>query len=279
MRILLATDGSYGSAVALHLVRDLPLPAGSTVHVMAAVDIMRMIALPGVGVDQTSYLEEAAQETVRLAAEALTRPGLAVTTEVLTGRPADVIEDAATAMAPDLLVMGSRGHGRLRSALLGSVSLGIVQGAPCPVLVARRIPVERVLLATDGSDAALVAERVLGSAGLAPDRVEVVAVAELADGSDRTATAEIAAHARQLAEAAVARLEATGRAVSAWSAVGDPADAIVERARLTGADLVVMGRQGRSHVGRSQLGAVARSVVTHAPCSVLVVPAPDDATG
>lgn len=281
MRILLATDGSHGSAVALHLVRDLPLPEGSSVHVVTVVDTMRMIALPGVmGIDQTAYLTEAAEDSLASAAGVLTaaRPDLAVTTEVLAGRPADAIRAEAESVVPDLLVMGSRGHGRVRSALLGSVSLEIVEAAPCPVLVARRIPVERVLFATDGSAAADAAERLLVGSGFGSGGVEVVAVGELAAGPDSEPLAEVGAHAVDLGNAAAARIEGTGRTVRMWSTVDDPASAIVERARLIGTDLVVIGRRGRSNADRHRLGAVARSVVTNAPCSVLIVPEPADVT-
>jgi nucleotide-binding universal stress UspA family protein len=49
------------------------------------------------------------------------------------GRPADVIVEAAR--DADLLIVGHRGRGGLRSAALGSVSLGCVLHAPCPVLI------------------------------------------------------------------------------------------------------------------------------------------------
>jgi nucleotide-binding universal stress UspA family protein len=52
---------------------------------------------------------------------------------------------------------------------------------------------------------------------------------------------------------------------------GDPREAIVEAARKTGADLVVVGSHGRTGIGKLVLGSVASHVVTHAPCSVLVV--------
>jgi len=58
--------------------------------------------------------------------------------------------------------------------------------------------------------------------------------------------------------------------VSAEYLVGDPADALMERATNWGADLIVVGSQGRSAIGRLILGSVSRKVVTEARCSVRV---------
>src|SRR5215468_8697932 len=52
--------------------------------------------------------------------------------------------------------------------------------------------------------------------------------------------------------------------------VGDPADALMERATNWGADLIVVGSQGRSALGRLFLGSVSRKIVTEARCSVRV---------
>lgn len=52
---------------------------------------------------------------------------------------------------------------------------------------------------------------------------------------------------------------------------GHPASAILDEAKENGYDLVVMGAQGHSAVGRVVLGSVSDSVATHATCSVLVV--------
>ena len=53
------------------------------------------------------------------------------------GDPAEEIIGAAQREAADLIVVGSRGHGRLAGLLLGSVAQKIVAHASCPVLVAR----------------------------------------------------------------------------------------------------------------------------------------------
>lgn len=54
------------------------------------------------------------------------------------GRPVPVLVEAAA--GADLLVVGHRGRGVLRSAVLGSVGLGCVLHAPCPVTVVRAAP-------------------------------------------------------------------------------------------------------------------------------------------
>src|SRR5215813_2953504 len=58
--------------------------------------------------------------------------------------------------------------------------------------------------------------------------------------------------------------------VSAEYLVGDPADALMEQATNWGADLIVVGSQGRSAIGRLILGSVSRKIVTEASCSVRV---------
>ena len=55
---------------------------------------------------------------------------------------------------------------------------------------------------------------------------------------------------------------------------GDPRNALVELAQNEGADLLVVGSHGRSGVAKLLMGSVASYVVTHAPCSVLVVKLP-----
>lgn len=50
-------------------------------------------------------------------------------------RPVPAILRAVRRIHPDLLVMGTRGHGPLRQAILGSVSNRVLHDAPCDVLI------------------------------------------------------------------------------------------------------------------------------------------------
>ncbi len=54
------------------------------------------------------------------------------------GEPPDrAIVHLSEGMGADLIVMGSRGHGGVRRALMGSVSDSVVRHAHCPVTVVR----------------------------------------------------------------------------------------------------------------------------------------------
>ena len=62
-----------------------------------------------------------------------------ISTEVFIGEPAAEILASASAGQADLIVMGSRGHGRLTGLLLGSVAQKVVALACCPVIVVHSI--------------------------------------------------------------------------------------------------------------------------------------------
>ena len=68
------------------------------------------------------------------------------------------------------------------------------------------------------------------------------------------------------------RLREGGRAVEGEVVVGDAVDAIAGMARRIGADLIVVGhRHLDSWAARWWRGSVSKSLIEHAPCSVLVV--------
>jgi nucleotide-binding universal stress UspA family protein len=58
-------------------------------------------------------------------------------TEILEGDPASAIIEVAKVRNSDLIVMGSRGLGRLAGLLLGSTCQKVVSHATCPVLIVR----------------------------------------------------------------------------------------------------------------------------------------------
>jgi len=58
-------------------------------------------------------------------------------TEIIEGDIASAIIDVAATRNSDVIVMGSRGLGRLAGLVLGSTSQKVVAHAPCPVLIVR----------------------------------------------------------------------------------------------------------------------------------------------
>ncbi len=87
-----------------------------------------------------------------------------------------------------------------------------------------------------------------------------------------TATALSLADAEQLAREGAALTSATlpGWEVATHVRLGEPAGVIIDRANAWNADLIVVGAQGRSALGRLLMGSVSRSVATKSERSVLV---------
>ena len=76
---------------------------------------------------------------------------------------------------------------------------------------------------------------------------------------------------KEIAERAAARLRKAGMTADARMVLGDPRTALLDAARSEHADLIVVGSHGRTGIKKLLLGSVASHVVTHAPCSVLIV--------
>jgi nucleotide-binding universal stress UspA family protein len=188
MRLLVGYDGSASAKQALALVAGVAWPAPSECRIVVACRVPFATYAPGAVADaatlQTVYdAQQAEAERLATAAgERLARPDLGATWEVGVGRPASIILDAADRFGPDLLVVGSRGHGPLTAALLGSVSEELVDHAPCPVLIARGTALRRVVLTDDGSPDAQAASALLLRWPMFRDcEVRVVSVAERPD--------------------------------------------------------------------------------------------------
>jgi len=72
-----------------------------------------------------------------------------------------------------------------------------------------------------------------------------------------------------------ARVREAGIPCESATLVGRADQEIVERARATAADLIIMGTHGRSGLAHAILGSNAARVIQHAPCPVLIIPKHD----
>ena len=294
MRVLVAIDGSAGAGLAIDLTANIAWPVGTTVRVVEAVEMPAALfggPWPAFVMVEADAIEadlraEAARNVVE-GRTRLERPGLSVESTDLRGRAATAIIEEAKAMAADLIVVGSRGHGTIESMLLGSVSAEVIDHSPVPVLVARCPGIDRVVLAWDGSSCASRAANLLLSwPFFAGSVVRVVAVADIGvpwwTGLPEMGSPEMmpmyvdAANATrrerdQLAREMTAELQAARLVVETDHREGDAATGILAAASSSNADLIVMGTHGRTGLARLILGSVARNVLHHASCSVLVV--------
>jgi nucleotide-binding universal stress UspA family protein len=140
--ILIATDGSPGARAAVERGLDLAEDTDADVIFLA-------VRRPPVPVFGDPYWQHAiTNELARLrpalaeaTAEAEAR-GIGVDYDLLEGDAAEEILRLARSRDVDLIVMGSRGFGPVKSAILGSVSNRVLRESDRPVVVVNeRVPV------------------------------------------------------------------------------------------------------------------------------------------
>lgn len=198
------------------------------------------------------------------------------------GGPAAGLVDAS--MSAELVVLGTRGRGRTRSALIGSVSFAVVAHAYCPVVVLHdlghpargahhEIPIpglrhEVVCAVTGGEDEAHLArvERIVSAAAriaaacAAPLRlVTVVPGSRGHAGGQRFPYAVTSLTSRH-----------PGLVVTVETLTGDPVPTLAEATR--GSGLLVVGAPHRGGVGAVLAGRSAYRLIHDATCPVMLVP-------
>ena len=163
----------------------------------------------------------------------------------------------------DLLVVGARGRGVLKSMHLGSTVEWLMRTPRTPLVVARTAePVRRVVACVDGSahaDAAVEAlARLPWMAGVEVGVLTVTDDESAGDAGERAAT--------RLAEAGATATAVAVPKASSGGVKGTLLTAVEER----DPDLVVLGTRGRTGLVRAVVGSVAGAVAQQVTCSVLL---------
>jgi nucleotide-binding universal stress UspA family protein len=156
-RILLASDGSESAAHATEVAVELSKKTQSELHVLyvgeypigesstallypQAADTAWVVQEDLAPVEkQGQQFEQVARRTLDAEVQQVRAVGGTVAQAHLrTGTPAAEIVELAEDLEVGLVVVGNRGWGGIRRALMGSVSDSVVRHAHCPVLVVRK---------------------------------------------------------------------------------------------------------------------------------------------
>lgn len=138
--VLLAVDGSEGSARALNHVLSRAKASGSKVVVAFVIEWSPYsFNTPEENAARhqrrESEIERANSEVVVPALARLADSGIEAEGIVRHGNPAETLNDLAEATGAAQIVIGRRGQGSLKSLIFGSVVGNLVQTAPVPVVV------------------------------------------------------------------------------------------------------------------------------------------------
>ena len=143
-KILLATDGSKEARLAAQAAAELSKDTGSEVHVTYVLpsprelrghhlysrEVMSSVLEQAEG-EARSFLEEQAKQVGESG-------GNVAETHLRAGEPDKEIVKLSEELGAGAIVIGSRGLGALKRALMGSVSESVVRHAHCPVFVVRK---------------------------------------------------------------------------------------------------------------------------------------------
>jgi nucleotide-binding universal stress UspA family protein len=152
-KILLATDGSSEAELATQTAVDLARMSDSELHVVYVEDYSSIALLYTEATDQEGVapmwdpileedLERSSEQRSRELLDAevervRSAGGTVAQAHLMMGEVAREIVHLAEDLRAGLIVMGSRGRGGIRRALMGSVSDSVVRHAHCPVMVVR----------------------------------------------------------------------------------------------------------------------------------------------
>lgn len=133
--ILLAIDGSTYSEMATKKAMDFAKTYGEKLKIVTIVNTSDEFMTIAPKIQQRMI--EAAQKLVKDTAQKAKEAGCEVETFVMEGDIAQTIAELAQKEGVDAIVMGSHGRTGIRRLLMGSITEGVINLSPCPVLVAK----------------------------------------------------------------------------------------------------------------------------------------------
>jgi nucleotide-binding universal stress UspA family protein len=294
LHLLLAVDGSQAALSAARWVAQLAQTGApfqcTAIAVQSPLLAGEVSALAPAQVTLDARSQEA-QAALEQAAFVLREGGVAHNTHSCMDDAAPALLKHAHAIGANAIVMGRRGMGALRSALLGSVSDQVIRQSNLPVIVVgHELAAEyaaagsqrglNVLLALDGSAPSLrAADFAAQLARLGPATLHVVHVqsgltlAEALFSSKERLLAHWAdASGKEALAAPLDLLKQHGIEVQEHSRSSDsPGEAISQLAQELQTDLIVMGTRGLGTAASLLLGSVTQQVLQDGKVAVALV--------
>jgi len=277
MKIILATDGSKNSEWAADFLLKIPLAEMPQIRVLHVVPQRKYIP-PFLNSMYSKLYKDAIQEKIDkdiLSAEKQTTRIVEklkarwddVEPVIEKGHVSDKIIEKAKEDKADLVILGSRGLSKAKTFFLGGVSQKVAAYVPCSVIVVKKKirTFKRILVATDGSVYSETAVTFLKSHLLTKE----INTTFLAVWDYPVTIPEFAFEA--MGKKHLQEMHKVAFMANALCFEGDPAEVINDTAHRRKVNLIVVGSKGLTGNKRFLLGSVARKVITHSNCSVLVV--------
>jgi nucleotide-binding universal stress UspA family protein len=208
----------------------------------------------------------------------------AVTPERLVRKGNVIVEILAAADHADLLVLGAQGLRPVRDLLIGTTAERLLRKSRRPMLVTRqeaRTSYRRVLVPVDFSTHSLAALRFAHQLAPNADLVIFHAYASVHESKlqDTNVSEQLLKQFHSDHRQALSNMEnfrdktSIPAALTSFSVeCGDAKTVVAAKAADCDADLIVLGKHGRSFVDELLLGGVTRHTVARARCDVAVVP-------
>lgn len=287
--LLAATDFSAPARHALeraaqlaHMHPDARLLLAHVVSTSALGKLRRL--LPGeAGALEAELLARAEKSLAEQAANLATRFDGHIDTALIQGSPPIALAELADARRADLLVLGARGTNFVREVLLGSTTERLLRTSRRPLLTVRQrpqSPYRRILAPVDFSDHAAAA--INAAHAWLPDadfvllhafEVEMESTLRFA-GMEDALIHQYRILARNTAqadmEAFIGKLQVPASRLSRQFVHGAATLRILEHEQTMDADLIVMGKHGRSAMEELLLGSVTQHVLAHSSSDVLI---------
>jgi nucleotide-binding universal stress UspA family protein len=289
-RVVVGYDGSEHSLAALKWAAAEAERRGRPLTVLHVVDYVGLIpspmgpfGWPDLDDDKVTQIAREGADLARFQAHLMDVSAVTRIARV----PATLIEFSTDA---ELLVVGTRGHGDLAGAVLGSVAFAVSAHARCPVVVVRGElvrsgPGRAVVVGVDGSASSLEAARYAADlAAAASAELEVVssyrmpasevwaeayAPLEAEGGPSFETVAQEAARTAATAGAQIARQAYPGLTINEQVVEGIPAQVLAQAGASAG--LLVVGSRGHGGFAGLMLGSVGHALIHSAPCPVVVI--------